>query len=51
MTSSSEVTTHNDDHKPRARRAGAFSSHRRPVPVQDDISDLRRILVLSLIHI
>lgn len=51
MTSSSEVTTHNDDHKPRARRAGAFSSHRRPVPVQDDISDLRRILVIVALSV
>lgn len=51
MTSSSEVTTHNDDHKPRARRVGAFSSHRRPVPVQDDISDLRRILVIVALSV
>ena len=51
MTSSSEVTTHNDDHNPRARRAGAFSSHRRPVPVQDDISDLRRILVIVALSV
>lgn len=51
MTSSSEVTTHNDDHNPRARRAGAFSSHRRPVPVQDDISNLRRILVIVALSV
>ena len=50
MTSSSEVVTHNDDNV-RVRRAGTLSSRRRPVPVQDDISDVRRILVIVALSV